>query len=112
MSYGYGFGGLPDELSDDAAVRRYLAAPLTLYLSAGDNDPEHRSLERSDGAMRQGRSRYERGCACFAAAQKPAQERGWEFGWWLVKTPGIAHDAAKMFAVAEAKEALAPAVAR
>jgi cyanophycinase len=33
-----GFGGLPDELGGDEALRRYLAAPLTLYL--GDQDFE------------------------------------------------------------------------
>ncbi len=112
MPYGYGFGGLPDELSDDAAIRSYLAAPLTLYLGTGDIDPNHASLDRSDEAMKQGRSRHERGRACFAAAQKLVQERGWEFGWRLVETPGIAHDAAKMFAAPEAKDALAAVVVR
>jgi pimeloyl-ACP methyl ester carboxylesterase len=28
--FGYGFGGLPPELGDEAALQRYLAAPLTL----------------------------------------------------------------------------------
>src|SRR5262249_50630424 len=30
--YGFGFGGLPVALSDNAALQRYLNAPLTLYL--------------------------------------------------------------------------------
>lgn len=104
--YGYGFGGLPAEWSDDAAIRRYLAAPLTLYLGTGDIDPNHASLDRGGEAMKQGRTRHERGLACFAAARKLAAERGWEFAWRLVETPGIAHDAAKMFAAPEAEDAL------
>lgn len=30
--FGYGFGGLPEALSNDAVLKAYLAAPLTLYL--------------------------------------------------------------------------------
>ncbi|MDP2138247.1 MAG: hypothetical protein Q8J74_10365 [Candidatus Didemnitutus sp.] len=104
--YGYGFGGLPDELSGDEAIRRYLAAPLTLYLGTGDNDPEHPSLERTPEAMRQGSFRYARGLNCFAAARQLAQERGWEFKWRKVETPGIKHDAARMFAAPEVADAL------
>ena len=34
--FGYGFGGLPPELSGDDVIRRYLAARLTLYQGTGD----------------------------------------------------------------------------
>jgi poly(3-hydroxybutyrate) depolymerase len=104
--YGYGFGGLPAELSDDAALQRFLAAPLTLYLGTGDNDPEHRSLDRSPPALAQGASRYDRGMACFRTAQALAQSKGWTFNWRLVTTPGVDHNAAKMFAVPEVADAL------
>lgn len=104
--YGYGFGGLPPELGGDDALRRYLAAPLTLYLGTADNDPEHPSMDRGESALRQGPHRYARGLACFAAARALAAERGWEFNWRLVEAPGIAHDAAQMFAAPEAKQAL------
>jgi poly(3-hydroxybutyrate) depolymerase len=104
--YGYGFGGLPGPLSDDDAVQRYLAAPLTLYLGTNDIDPNYESLDRSPGAMAQGRFRYERGLACFAAAQKLARERGWVCNWRKVETSGLAHDAARMFAAPEAQTAL------
>jgi poly(3-hydroxybutyrate) depolymerase len=104
--YGYGFGGLPDELSSDEAIRRYLAAPLTLYLGTADNDPRHASLDRSEAAMRQGRHRYERGLNCYEAARTLAAQRGWDFNWRKVETAGIAHDAAKMFAADEAKDAV------
>lgn len=105
-AYGYGFGGLPDELGDEAALQRYLAAPLTLYLGTADNDPNHPSLDRSPAALAQGPHRNARGLACYAAGRSLATARGWEFNWRLIKTPGIAHDAARMFAAPEAADAL------
>ena len=48
----------------------------------------------------------EGGRACFAAAQKLAQTRGWAFNWRKVETPGIGHEAAFMFAAKEAGDAL------
>lgn len=104
--FGYGFGGLPAELSDDAAIRRYVEAPLVLFLGTADTDPNHKSLDREPEAMKQGASRYERNLRCFAAAQKLARAHGWKFGWRLVEAPGIEHDAAKMFDAPEAQVAL------
>lgn len=36
VPYPYGLGGLPDELTSDEALQRYLAAPLVLFLGTGD----------------------------------------------------------------------------
>lgn len=105
QEFGYGFGGLPAELSNDEVLRRYLAAPLTIYLGTGDITPEH-SFDASAQGMVQGPNRLARGRACFAAAQKLAKERGWAFNWRKVETPGIAHEGAFMFAAKEAGEAL------
>eukprot|EP01035_Chromulina_nebulosa_P008949 gene8949-12095_t len=105
QKFGYGFGGLPPELSNDDVLRRYLAAPLTIYLGTGDITPEH-SFDASPEGMKQGPHRYGRGRACFAAAQKLAKERGWAFNWRKVETPGIAHEGAFMFAAKEAGDAL------
>lgn len=104
--YGYGLGGLPADLANDETLRRYLAAPLTLYLGTGDVDPEDDSLDRSAQAMVQGPHRYARGLACWAAAGRLAQDRGWTLAWRKVEAPGIAHDAARMFAAPEVAEAL------
>ena len=104
--YGYGFGGLPDALADDAALQRFLAAPLTLYLGTGDNDPNHASLDRSPPALQQGAHRYARGLACFAAAEQLARSRGWAFNWRKVEVADINHDAARMFAAPESRDAL------
>lgn len=104
--FGYGFGGLPENLSDDTALKNYLAAPLTLYLGLDDNDPNHFELDKSAAAQKQGKFRLERGRNCFAYAQKLAQERGWQFNWRKVEVPGIAHDGKAMLAAKEAEDAL------
>ena len=105
QKFGYGFGELPAELSNDEVIRRYLAAPLTLYLGTGDNTPEP-SFDASPAGMVQGPHRLARGRACFEAAQQLAKERGWVFNWRKVETPGIGHEAAFMFAAKEAGDAL------
>ena len=103
--FGYGFGGLPPELSSDEVIRRYLAVPLTIYLGTDDIYPRP-SFDASEPAMKQGSNRLERGRRCFEAAQQLAQERGWPFNWRKVETPGIGHDAAAMFAAQEAADAV------
>jgi pimeloyl-ACP methyl ester carboxylesterase len=104
--FGYGFGGLPAEISDETAIKRYLAAPLTIYLGTGDILTDSENLDRSAEAMLEGPYRYARGRACFEFAQKLAAERGWTFNWRKVETPGIGHDGGAMFAAPELAEAL------
>ena len=103
--FGYGLGGLPPELSDDAMLKRYFAAPLTLYLGTADTTPRRR-FDASEAAMKQGPHRLARNRACFELAQKMAKERGWPFNWRKVETPGIEHDAEAMFAANEVEDAL------
>ncbi len=103
--FGYGFGGLPESLSDDATLRRYLAAPLTLYLGTAD-DHEDEWLDTTEAAMAQGPGRLQRNRAAFAAAEALAKERGWTFAWRKVEAEGVEHDHEKMFAHERAREAL------
>ena len=103
--FGYGLGGLPAELRDDAMLRQYLAAPLTLYLGTADTAPRRR-FDASAAGMKQGPHRYARNLACYALAEAMAKERGWTFGWRKVEAPGIDHDAARMFAAPEVGDAL------
>jgi poly(3-hydroxybutyrate) depolymerase len=103
--FGYGLGGLPAELSDDAMLKRYFAAPLTLYLGTADVTPRRR-FDASEAAMKQGPHRLARNRTFFALAEKLAKERGWTFNWRKVETPGIEHDAAAMFAAKEVEDAL------
>lgn len=104
-TFGYGLEGLPPELSDDAMLQRYFAAPLTLYLGTGDTTPRRR-FDASPAGMKQGPHRLARNRACFEAARKLAAARGWKFNWRKVETEGIAHDAAAMFAAEEVADAL------
>ena len=103
--FGYGLGGLPPELSDETMLKRYFAAPLTLYLGTADTTPRRR-FDASEAGMKQGPHRLARNRACFALAESMAKERGWPFNWRKVETPGIEHDAGRMFAAAEAEDAL------
>ena len=98
----YGFKGVPNASS---TLRRYLEAPVTLYL--GRDDTGHKSLDEREEAMKQGKNRYERGIRAFEAARKIAGERGWRFNWRLVERDGVAHDGRKMLSP-EAWQALAP----
>lgn len=104
--FGYGFGDLPPDLSDDAALQKYLAAPFTLYLGTADIDPNHPELDRSTAGEREGRFRLERGRNCFAYAQKIAGEHGWKFNWRKVEVPGIAHEGDEMLKAKQAEDAL------
>jgi poly(3-hydroxybutyrate) depolymerase len=105
VPYPHGFGGLPEKFSDDAALRKYLARPLTLYLGTDDKGDE--SLSMAPEAVRQGATRIERGRNCFRFASELAKKNGWEFNWRLVEAPGVAHDARAMFSHKNAMESLA-----
>jgi len=96
QKFGYGFGGLPPELSSDDVIRRYLAQPLTLYLGTGDCVWDE-DLDDSPEAMAQGAGRYQRGLASFAAAKKLAEEKGWPFNWRIVTAGAVGHDHMLMF---------------
>ncbi len=96
MPFGYGFGGLPESLSNDEVLEAYLAQPLMLYLGTADNGPDE-YLDVSAEANAQGVGRVQRGRACFAYAKDLALARGWTFGWTLVEARMIEHDHTKMF---------------
>lgn len=105
VEFGYGFGKLPGSLSGDDVLKRYLAAPLTLYLGTAD-DHEDEWLDTSAPAMAQGPGRLQRNRAAFAAGEALAQEKGWPFAWRKVEAEGIEHDHEKMFAHALVETAL------
>lgn len=94
--YPYGFGELPDELSSDEMLRRYLAQPLTVYLGDADRERDEH-LDKLPWAEQQGPTRYERGQRAFLQAQQLAEAKGWRFGWRLLVVPGVGHDHQAMF---------------
>ncbi len=91
----YGFGELPSALGGDDAIKRYLAAPLTLFLGTADVLPQ--DLDVTPTAMKQGATRIERGRNCFKLAEALAKKNGWPFNWRLVEAEGIGHSGGKMF---------------
>jgi len=100
----YGFGGLFGTAEREAALRRYLAAPISVLL--GREDTGSHNLANSDEAEEQGANRFERGQNVFAEAERAARQRGWAFNWRLVVVPGVGHDARAMFAADAAFAAL------
>jgi pimeloyl-ACP methyl ester carboxylesterase len=102
----YGLGKVYSGPDGTDQLHRYLQQPLTIYLGEADDrdDAENNIVE----ARAQGASRFERGTKAFAAAKSLAQDPGWPLNWRLVETPGVGHDARKMFAAPQALEALAP----
>lgn len=101
----YGFGGLPPAMANEAALKRYLAQPVTLLLGTADNK-RGRDLNISEGAERQGANRLERGRNTFRAAQELAKQNGWPFAWQLLEVPDVGHSARNMLGSTQATEAL------
>lgn len=102
----YGFGGLYEPEQAEAALRRYLARPITVLL--GGADVGTRELVRTAVARAQGATRLQRGQNVFQAAESFARVHNWAFNWRLAIVPGVGHAAAKMFASAQAAAALRP----
>lgn len=100
----YGFGGLPQNMTDESAIRRYLAQPITILL--GTADLLTKNLDMLPPAVQQGATRYERGRNTFHAAQELARDHGWEFNWRLIEVPGVGHDAKGMYHGPQASAAL------
>ncbi|MGQ0750620.1 MAG: hypothetical protein ACT4PS_08805 [Betaproteobacteria bacterium] len=93
----FGFGGLPEAIGTDEAIRRYLAQPVTIFLGTSDVARDA-TLNVTAGAMRQGSNRYERGMQIFQAARELAKNKGWDFNWRLVEASGVGHSARRMYA--------------
>lgn len=103
LPFQYGFGGLPEPLCGEQALKNYLAAPLTFYLGTADTGSAN--LDLTETAQRQGRTRLERGRTCFDLGRRLAQQKGWAFRWRLVEAKGVGHDAAALFAHPQARAA-------
>jgi len=103
MDFGLGFGGLPEELSSDDRIRRYLAQPITVYVGTGDT--EMAQLPTGD-AYDQGVHRYSRNIRWFNEAMDLAHQREWEFNWRLVIADGPGHSPPDVFNHPQTENAL------
>jgi len=100
----YGFGALPDPLSDDAMLQRYLAQPMTILTGTADALDEN--LDRRPAAMAEGANRHERARNVFNTARALARERRWKFNWHLIEVPGVGHDVEAVYKSPQASLAL------
>ncbi|MFN4276715.1 MAG: hypothetical protein ACK4FJ_10485 [Ferrovibrio sp.] len=100
----YGLGGATASLVNDDFMKRYLAAPLTVYLGMTDTGTTNR--DDNEDAVEQGVTRHERGLNFFRAGQALAQEKGWVLNWRLVEVPKVGHSSKRMFDAPQVKDAL------
>jgi pimeloyl-ACP methyl ester carboxylesterase len=104
----YGFSGFPSGFNPLEMMKRYLAAPVTVYLGMLDNNPADPELSHAAGAERQGAHRLARGNFVFEEAQTAAAFHGVEFGWRRVYAEGVGHDSSGMIEHAKMFDAMAP----
>lgn len=100
----YGFGGVFNPTQGEAALRRYLAAPVTVLL--GEKDTGSYELSMTEQARKQGGTRFDRGQKTFRRAKQVAEQHGWTFNWSMAIVPGVDHSAAQMFKSQVAFDAL------
>lgn len=86
-SYPY---GLPAGV-DEAQIKKALQRKLILLSGLEDIDSNHKHLNNSPSAKKQGSNRLERGRNFFEDARKVAQKLNVEFNWQRIEVPGIAH---------------------
>jgi poly(3-hydroxybutyrate) depolymerase len=87
---------LVDSPSGEAALRRALERKAWVILGEADTDPNHEQLDKSEGAMKQGTNRLERGENFFGAVTAAATTLGVKLGWQLAYVPGVGHEGQKM----------------
>jgi poly(3-hydroxybutyrate) depolymerase len=78
------------------ALRKAFTRRLVIVLGEADTDPAHPDLDKSDGAMKQGANRLERGENFFMAANRAAHDLNVKLAWELVQVPKVGHDSGKM----------------
>ncbi len=100
----FGFRGIFQEEQAEQCLRRYLAAPITIYL--GTHDTGNRLLAASPQALWQGVNRLDRGRHMIQMAIKLAEQKNWITNWRLVEAAGIGHSMKGMLEAPECGEAL------
>ncbi|MEW6710837.1 MAG: hypothetical protein AB1403_13510 [Candidatus Riflebacteria bacterium] len=86
--YPYGMPALPDA---ESQIRVAMQRPLVLLLGKEDTDPNHKYLENSRLAKKQGAFRLERGRNFFADAQNFALQHKMDIKWQKHEVDGVAH---------------------
>lgn len=77
-------------------LRQALVRKVYLLLGEADTKTDDPNLDKSEGAMKQGVNRLERGENFFGAVTGAANTLGVKLGWQLSYVPGSGHEGAKM----------------
>jgi poly(3-hydroxybutyrate) depolymerase len=80
----------------EAQVRQALRRRMYILLGDKDTDANHKDLNRTAGAMKQGSNRVERGENYFKAVTAAAAELNEKLAWELREVPDVAHQAGPM----------------
>ena len=88
QNYPYGISGAPKV---QERINLSLQRPLVLFLGAEDK-PEQGGFRTRSEAMKQGKSRQQRGEHFFEVAQKNASSRGLNLGWQLKYAERVGHN--------------------
>lgn len=87
----FGLGGAP---IGDATLAKSFGCNLTLLL--GTRDVNYARMRNDRDALRQGRTRYERGQFFYQRSRAVAASMGAAFNWRVREVPGVAHQADRM----------------
>lgn len=104
----YGLGGIFPPQEEAAALRHYLARPITLCVGDEDRERTDPSLGRSRAARRQGPDRLARAAKTFDTGAMAALRTGQPFNWRLEVIPGVGHAASDMLAPSIAAPIMVP----
>lgn len=83
--------GLLDSGVSPQALEHAFRTPVVILLGDQDIDVNSSSLNRTDGAMRQGTHRYSRGLRFLATASEQAARLGVPLGWQIERVQGVGH---------------------
>lgn len=83
-------------VAGEPLLRKALGRRLVLLLGTEDTRTDDPDLDRSEGAMKQGPNRFERGEAFFAAAGTATRDLGVSNAWELHWVEGVGHESGKM----------------
>jgi pimeloyl-ACP methyl ester carboxylesterase len=72
-------------------LRKALERRFVLMVGEKDTDAEHKALENTEEAKKQGANRLERAENYFMAATTISRDLGVKMNWDLVEVPGVAH---------------------
>jgi pimeloyl-ACP methyl ester carboxylesterase len=77
-------------------LRQALGRRMIVLLGEADTKTDDKDLDRSEGSMKQGANRLERGENFMGTATTAARDLGVKLAWELAYVPGVGHEGSKM----------------